>query len=98
MGSGARARQRGVRGHSLRLAAAGLTARVRLGRAPLRPRPGAPIAAPGLPPPASSRTSLASVMVLLVDLVLGATYCASPLELAAAPDVEHANEGSAATQ
>ena len=49
MGSGARARQRGVRGHSLRLAAAGLTARVRLGRAPAtasrcahrRPRPAA---------------------------------------------------------
>ena len=29
--------------------------------------------------------------VLLVDLVFGATYCASPLELDAAPDAEHTN-------
>ena len=33
------------------------------------------------------------VTVLLVDLVFGATYCAGPLELAAALDVKHANEG-----
>ena len=31
--------------------------------------------------------------VLLVDLVFGATYCASPLDLAAAMGVEHANAG-----
>ena len=96
MGSGARARQRGVRGHSLRLAAAGLTARVRLGRAPAtasrcahrRPRPAAASSQPhlvcSLPPVALDTAST-------LPLLLWEHYCEA--ENAMVVDASAGHEG-----